>query len=118
MITSITLENFKSFRKVEVNPRLITAFVGPNGSGKSSVLQALALLKQSAGGDQIRLNLRGPLVNLRTYAQLQPNFDADIQEVHLGFGGTHKFRPSSTSGFGSSADFSYDAEFLNGNLAS
>lgn len=42
MITSITLENFKCFRKVEVNPRRITAFVGPNGTGKSSVLQALA----------------------------------------------------------------------------
>jgi len=43
VITSITLENFKCFRKLEVQPRLITAFVGPNGSGKSSVLQALAL---------------------------------------------------------------------------
>ena len=49
MITNITLENFKCFRKVEVNPRLLTVFIGPNGTGKSSVLQALILMKQSIG---------------------------------------------------------------------
>ena len=62
MIERIALENFKCFRKVEVNPRLITVFVGPNGSGKSSVLQAMALLKQSVGG--VRLNLSGRLYSL------------------------------------------------------
>ena len=46
MITNITLENFKCFRKVEINPKLVTLFIGPNGTGKSGVLQALLLLKQ------------------------------------------------------------------------
>ena len=47
MITNITLENLKCFRKVEVNPKHVTLFIGPNSTGKSGVLQALLLLKQS-----------------------------------------------------------------------
>ena len=47
MITNITLENFKCFRKSSINPKLITLFIGPNGTGKSGVLQAMLLLKQS-----------------------------------------------------------------------
>ena len=62
MITNITLRNFKCFRELEVNPKLITVFIGPNGTGKSSVLQALLLLKQSQGTDQI--NYQGEFINL------------------------------------------------------
>ena len=47
MITNITLQNFKCFRHISVDPKLITVFIGPNGTGKSGVLQALLLLKQS-----------------------------------------------------------------------
>ena len=54
MITNINLENFKCFSKLEVEPRLITVFIGPNGTRKSSVLQGLALLKQSVGSNGIR----------------------------------------------------------------
>ena len=61
MITNITLENFKCFRKVEVNPKLVTLFIGPNGTGKSGVLQALLLLKQSRNARE-QLELDGPLV--------------------------------------------------------
>ena len=63
MITNITLENFKCFRKVEVNPKLVTLFIGPNGTGKSGVLQALLLLKQSEDAGE-RLDLSGPLVSV------------------------------------------------------
>ena len=55
MITNITLHNFKCFRELEVNPKLITVFIGPNGTGKSSVLQALLLLKQSVGAQRLQL---------------------------------------------------------------
>ena len=51
MITNITLENFKCFRQVSINPKRLTVLIGPNGTGKSSVLQALLLLKQSVGAD-------------------------------------------------------------------
>ena len=47
MITNITLQNFKCFRQISVDPKLITVFIGPNGTGKSGVLQGLLLLKQS-----------------------------------------------------------------------
>jgi ABC-type cobalamin/Fe3+-siderophores transport system ATPase subunit len=50
MITNITLENFKCFRQVSINPKRLTVLIGPNGTGKSSVLQALLLLKQSEVG--------------------------------------------------------------------
>ena len=49
MITNITLENFKCFRQVSINPKRLTVLIGPNGTGKSSILQALLLLKQSVG---------------------------------------------------------------------
>ena len=83
MITNIVLENFKCFRKVEVNPRLITVFIGPNGTGKSGVLQALALLKQSVGQD--RLVLQGKLINMRDMSQVWPFFAAVTGPMRLGF---------------------------------
>ena len=47
MLTSIRLENFKCFERLELQPRRITVLIGPNGAGKSSVLQALMFLRQS-----------------------------------------------------------------------
>ena len=58
----IEIYDFKSLKKVIVNPSLITVFVGPNSSGKSSVLQALTLLKQSAGYEMLKTE--GPIINL------------------------------------------------------
>ena len=57
MITNITLQNFKCFQRISVDPKLITVFIGPNGTGKSGVLQALLLLKQSRSNvDPLTLN--------------------------------------------------------------
>lgn len=62
MLEELTLKNFKLFDEegVTIKPGLITVFIGPNGTGKSSVLQALALMKQSR--DQPQLKVDGPLV--------------------------------------------------------
>ena len=72
MITNITLENFKCFRHVSINPKLLTVLIGPNGTGKSSILQALLLLKQSVGEEQIQL--QGEFVRLVSPDEIVPNF--------------------------------------------
>lgn len=66
MLEHIELLNFKSARNLPVTLAALTVLTGLNGSGKSSVLQALALLKQSLrinAGPQ-KLALRGALVRL------------------------------------------------------
>jgi energy-coupling factor transporter ATP-binding protein EcfA2 len=63
MITNITLDNFKCFPSVNIDPKLITVLIGPNGTGKTAILQALPLLKQSEDPGT-RLDLQGPLLDL------------------------------------------------------
>ena len=72
MITNITLENFKCFRHVSINPKLLTALIGPNGTGKSSVLQALLLQKQSLSAGKTAY--QGELISLGGSADISPNF--------------------------------------------
>jgi predicted ATPase len=66
MIENLYLKNFKSARDLTVRIAPLTVLSGLNGSGKSSVLQSIALLKQSSEdlGAQRRLHLRGDLVQL------------------------------------------------------
>ena len=75
MITNITLENFKCFRRVSINPKRLTVLIGPNGTGKSSILQALLLLKQSVDGSSI--SPRGEFFNLRDAGELEANFASE-----------------------------------------
>ena len=72
MITNITLENFKCFRQVSINPKRLTVLIGPNGTGKSSILQALLLLKQSVGEDGLKYE--GDFFNLSDPDDILPNF--------------------------------------------
>ena len=106
MITNITLENFKCFRHVSINPKLLTVLIGPNGTGKSSVLQALLLLKQSVGED--RLQRQGKFINVSNSSTFVPNYSPLAPTFHLGFAGT--YQP-----YGTNADemveFRYDVEF-------
>jgi hypothetical protein len=50
MITSVTINNFKSLRRQEIDLGRLTVFVGANASGKSSVLEALHLAVRAATG--------------------------------------------------------------------
>ena len=115
VITNIILKNFKCFREVEVNPRRITVFVGPNGTGKSSVLQALALLKQSVGSGALKLN--GPLVNLQSYERLQPNFNEEFQELWIAFSGTLKPSVSEAELSGENVEFEYEGGAADGRFS-
>lgn len=47
MLTHLRLENFKSFRQLDLPLRPLTLLSGLNGMGKSTVLQALLMLRQS-----------------------------------------------------------------------
>ena len=79
MITNITLENFKCFRHVSINPKLLTVLIGPNGTGKSSVLQALLLHKQTVGRRDSRPVYQGEFIDLRGMLDVAPNFIDEIQ---------------------------------------
>ena len=66
MLSHLKLKNFKSARNLDVDLKPLTVLAGLNGSGKSSVLQSIALLKQTldqSGACDV-LPLRGPLVRL------------------------------------------------------
>ena len=110
MITNITLENFKCFHQVSINPKRLTVLIGPNGTGKSSILQALLLLKQSVGTDHIIFE--GDSVNLSGPDDVMPNFTS--QELVSRF----EIHVSSVSDAGREIDNSklaFSAEFT-GNL--
>lgn len=66
MLERLDLQNFKSACEMKVRLAPLTVLTGLNGSGKSTVLQALALLKQSLRHrtSSQELNLQGPLVRL------------------------------------------------------
>lgn len=69
MIDALELHNFKAFREERFDFCALTLLAGLNGSGKSSVLQSLAVLRQSweAGTlDEQGLLLNGDLIDLGT----------------------------------------------------
>jgi predicted ATPase len=66
MLKALHLNNFKSAQDLNIPLGALTVLTGLNGSGKSSVLQAIALLKQSHDADQsgTHLALQGPILQL------------------------------------------------------
>ena len=67
MLTNIGLHNFKVFREQEIDLTPLTLLAGLNGSGKSSVMQALAMLRQSHEAGSLKSRswlLNGELVEL------------------------------------------------------
>src|SRR5262249_28595513 len=77
-ITRFGLRNFKSFHYLEdMELRPLTVLVGPNNSGKSSVLQSLALLKQTllTSSTQSSLKFDGDLVQLENFETVISGFD-------------------------------------------
>ena len=83
MITNITLENFKCFRQVSINPKRLTVLIGPNGTGKSSVLQALLLHKQTVEGGYNRPVYQGNSIDLRGRIELTPNFSQELPNLFV-----------------------------------
>lgn len=84
MLENIELHNFKSARKLGVKLSPLTVLTGLNGSGKSTVLQSIALLKQSLRGGVAsqELRLQGELVRLGRSEDVR--FE-DAAEDEIGF---------------------------------
>jgi predicted ATPase len=83
MIRHIELVHFKAFRELSLELAPLTMLAGLNSAGKSTVLQALALLRQSLRsppGDALLLN--GPLVELGTGRELLCEA-ADAERVEI-----------------------------------
>ena len=68
MITSLTIEHFKSLERVTVPLGQVNVFIGPNGGGKSNLLEALGVLSAAASGrvDDSVLLARGVRTGLDT----------------------------------------------------
>ena len=86
MITNITLENFKCFRQVSINPKRLTVLIGPNGTGKSGILQALTLLRQSRDASRV-LDLQGPLLHMQLEDFMFHGLDVEHDRVGLSLAG-------------------------------
>lgn len=66
MLSHLEIHNFKRLQKISLDLSKVNIFVGPNGAGKSSVIQLLALLKQTLPSrDGIHYN--GQYVELGTF---------------------------------------------------
>lgn len=61
-LNSIKLVRFKAFAEADFSIAPLTVLIGPNNAGKSTLLQALALMKQSASAG--RFNPSGDIVDL------------------------------------------------------
>ncbi|WP_086804349.1 AAA family ATPase [Streptomyces caniscabiei] len=88
MITRLTLVNFKAFRRLELPLGALTLLTGLNSSGKSSVLQALALLRQSFGPDRPMahgegsLLLNGELIDMGTARDVLHDDFGPLDDFH------------------------------------
>lgn len=73
MLLALEIKNFKSARDLPIKLAPLTVLTGLNGSGKSTVLQALALIKQTLDlkDDEKSLILQGPLIRLGRSEDIQ-----------------------------------------------
>jgi len=64
MINRITIENFKSLKKINADTNNLNLLTGLNGMGKSSFIQMLLLLMQSDNLEKRVIDLNGNLIDI------------------------------------------------------
>lgn len=89
MFSRVRLRNFKSFRNLDYEARMLNVLTGLNGSGKSSLLQGLLFLKtMTAKSEQAPwfVGLNGEDHSFGTYADLHYAYSQSEDDcVRLGF---------------------------------
>lgn len=117
LLSSVTLENFRSFRKcttLDLAP--LTLITGPNSSGKSSVLKALQLLRRNAAlGRLHRPTFAGGGYNLGSFENVRSR-GSDRTAVTLGLSfdwGEHESGETDWAGFDGSG---HHSEFAVGDI--
>lgn len=84
MITSVAVDNFKRFRRAEVETRSMTVLTGLNGGGKSTLLQSLLLARYATEfPDQPVAPLNGPFGLALGEANEVLHLDAETQEIGI-----------------------------------
>lgn len=115
MLSKITIKNFKSLEDVSIDLGLITVFIGANGTGKSSVLQALMLLKQSLGTQNLVLD--GKYLSVGNFDDIVYMNDPDKKVIIQIDGTSHITEALYRNYIDHLVNFSYEAVFgANGNL--
>jgi predicted ATPase len=91
MISSIEFHNFKAFSDLSIPTGSLTLLSGLNGTGKSSVLQSIAMLRQSFDAAFLQRGawlLNGELVELGTGRDVAFE-DANDEKVSVALTGVH-----------------------------
>lgn len=85
MIKSITIENYKSIKKLHIELGRVTVLIGENGCGKSNILEAIALASASAVRklDNEFLSSRGVRVTDAAYMRSAFNKDDTQQPINI-----------------------------------
>ena len=115
-LDEIHIKNFKSLNDVKLDTKKITILIGPNSGGKSSVLQILALMKQSvveSGGGYFRPS--GDIVNLGAFSDIVANHDV-TKHIKISLRGKANLPDNANQTFGiGPAQFRYDLSTTNQN---
>jgi predicted ATPase len=96
MLDYINLENFKSIVKAEIRLAQINLVIGVNRTGKSSILQSVAVLKQSM---QEPVSWNGPFVSLGDYNNVLSK-KASRDEIVMQIGGQRMLSESTRTFLG------------------
>ena len=85
MIRKITIENYKSIQKLEVELGRLNVFIGENGSGKSNVLEAIALASAASQDklDNEFLASRGIRVTDPRFMRAAFDEEHATREIHI-----------------------------------
>jgi predicted ATPase len=89
MIRKITIENYKSIEKLELELGRLNVFIGENGSGKSNVLEAIALASAASQDklDNEFLATRGIRVTEPRFMRAAFDEEHATREIHIALEG-------------------------------